>query len=137
MNSLNRGQDGKRNDRFDDVIRVQAQGNGGQSSGSINLRIQGYVVEETNDDTRNLDFDMRMDTEYFFELTMRNSVVRLYELNNSGNRVRTLFTSVDIGDADENYFKAGSYLQTTRSNQFGSNDYGQISIRDISVSPND
>lgn len=131
------GQIHERNDRFDDVIRVQAQGDGGQSSGSINLRIQGYVVEETDDDTRNLDFDMRMDTEYFFELTMRNSVVRLYELNNSGNRVRTLFTSVDIGDADENYFKAGAYLQTTRENQFGSNDYGQISIRDISVTPND
>lgn len=131
------GQIHERNDSFDDVIRVQAQGDGGQSTGSINLRIQGYVVEETNDDTRNLDFDMSMDTEYYFELTMRNSVVTLYELNNNGNRARTLFTSVDIGDADENYFKAGAYLQTTRENQFGSNDYGQISIRDISVSPND
>ncbi len=131
------GQIHERSDRFDDVIRVQAQGSGGQSSGSINLRIQGYVVEETNDDTRNLDFDMKMDTEYYFELTMRRSVVRLYELNNSGNRVRTLFTSVNVGDADENYFKAGAYLQTTRENHFGSNDYGQISIRDIEVSPND
>ena len=77
---------------------------------------------------------MSMDTEYYFELTMRNSVVRLYELNNSGNRVRTLYTSQNVGDADQNYFKAGSYLQSTRSSHAGSNVYGQVAIRSLSVS---
>ena len=78
-----------------------------------------------------------MDTEYYFELTMRKSVVRLYELNNSGNRVRTLFTSDNVGDADENYFKAGVYLQSTKSSHSKSNVFGQVAIRDLEVSPND
>jgi len=76
---------------------------------------------------------MNMDTEYYFELTLQNSVVRLYELNNSGSRVRTLFTSVNLGDVDENYFKAGSYLQSTRSSHASSNVFGQVAIKDLSV----
>ena len=100
------------------------------------MRILGYVTEELEGSGRSINFDMRMDTEYYFELTMRNSVVRLYELNNSGSRTRTLYTSDDIGDADENYFKAGAYLQSTRSSHADSNVYGQVSIRNISVSPN-
>ena len=131
------GQIHERDDDFDDVVRVQAQGNGGQRSGSINLRLQGYAVEETSDETRNLDFDMEMDTEYYFELTMRRSEITLYELNNNGTRNRLLWRSVDLGDVDENYFKCGSYLQTTQSSHADSDDFGEISIRDLEVSPND
>ena len=127
----------ERDDDFDDVIRVQAQGSGGQRSGSINLRIQGYAVEETSDRTRNLDFDFEMDREFYFELTMRRSVARLYELNNDGSRRRELFESVNLGDVDNNYFKCGSYLQTTQSSHRDSDDFGQIAIRDLEVSPND
>ena len=131
------GQIHERDDDFDDVVRVQAQGNGGQRSGSINLRLQGYAVEETSDETRNLDFDMEMDTEYYFELTMRRSEITLYELNNNGTRNRLLWRSVDLGDVDNNYFKCGSYLQTTQSSHRDSDDFGEISIRDLEVSPND
>ena len=131
------GQIHERDDDFDDVVRVQAQGNGGQRSGSINLRLQGYAVEETSDDTRNLDFDFEMDREYYFELTMRDSRARLYELRDNGTRNELLWTSVDLGDVDENYFKCGSYLQTTQSSHRDSDDFGQIAIRDLEVSPND
>lgn len=131
------GQIHERDDNFDDIIRVQVEGNGGQNSGSVDLRILGYVTEEIEGSGRTINFDMNMDTEYYFELTMKNSVVRLYELNNSGNRVRTLFTSVNLGDTDENYFKAGCYLQSTNSSHYGSNTYGQVAIRDLEVSPND
>jgi len=131
------GQIHERDDDFDDIIRVQVQGNGGQNSGDVDLRILGYVTEELGSGGITVDFDMNMDTEYYFELTMRNSVVRLYELNNSGNRVRTLYTSPNVGDADENYFKAGCYLQSTSSSHDDSNVYGQVAIKDISVSPND
>ncbi|MDH7445801.1 RICIN domain-containing protein [Aquimarina sp. 2201CG14-23] len=127
------GQIHERNDSYDDVIRVQVQGSNGQNSGGVDLRILGYVTEEIEGQGRTINFDMNMDTEYYFELTMRNSVVRLYELNNSGSRVRTLFTSVDIGDADENYFKAGAYLQSTSSSHSSSNVYGQVAIKDLSV----
>ena len=131
------GQIHERDDRFDDIIRVQVEGDEGQNSGDVTLRILGYVTEELEGSGRSINFDMRMDTEYYFELTMRNSVVRLYNLNNSGNRIRTLYTSDNVGNADQNYFKAGCYLQSTRSSHADSNVYGQVSIRDISVSPND
>jgi len=129
------GQIHERDDIFDDVIRVQVQGDAGQNSGNIDLRILGYVTEEIEGSGRTINFDMRLDTEYYFELTMKNGIVTLYNLNNNGNRSQTLFTSVDIGNADENYFKAGCYLQSTRSSHSGSNVYGQVLIKDLSVNP--
>jgi len=68
---------------------------------------------------------------------MKNGVVKLYMLNNSGNRVDTLFTSKDVGKADENYFKAGCYLQSTSSSHKGSNVYGQVLIKDLSLKIDD
>ena len=78
-----------------------------------------------------------MDTEYYFELITRISIVKLHELNHTVDRVRTLFTSFNVRDADEKYFNTDAYSQTTRSNQFGPDDYGQIWVKDITVSPND
>lgn len=129
------GQIHERDDKFDDVIRVQVQGNSGQNSGNVDLRILGYVTEEIEGSGKTIDFDMKMDTEYYFELAMKNGVVSLYNLNNSGNRTRTLFRSVDIGNADENYFKAGCYLQSTSSSDKNSNVYGQVLIKNLRVSP--
>jgi hypothetical protein len=125
----------ERNDTYDDVIRVQVQGNSGQNSGSVDLRILGYVTEEITGSGQTVNFNMNMDTEYYFELTMKNGVVKLYNLNNSGNRTQTLFQSEDIGNADENYFKAGCYLQSTSSSHSGSNVYGQVLIKNLSVNP--
>ncbi|GAA3511408.1 hypothetical protein GCM10022393_26480 [Aquimarina addita] len=129
------GQIHERDDSYDDVIRVQVQGNSGQNSGSIDLRILGYVTEEIEGQGRTIDFNMQMDTEYYFELAMTNGVVSLYNLNSSGNRTQTLFRSVDIGNANENYFKAGCYLQSTSSSHSGSSVYGQVLIKDLTVSP--
>ncbi|WP_299252144.1 RICIN domain-containing protein [uncultured Aquimarina sp.] len=130
------GQIHERDDSYDDVIRVQVQGSSGQNSGSVDLRILGYVTEEIEGSGRTIDFNMQMDTEYYFELTMSNGVVRLYNLNNSGNRIAELFESVDIGNANENYFKAGCYLQSTSSSHESSNVYGQVLIKNLQVSPN-
>lgn len=129
------GQIHEKSDFYDDVIRVQVQGSSGQNSGSVDLRILGYVTEEIEGSGRTINFNMSLDTEYYFELTMKNGVVKLYNLNNSGNRIQTLFTSVDIGNADENYFKAGCYLQSTSSSHSSSNVYGQVLIKDLTVSP--
>jgi len=129
------GQIHERDDSYDDVIRVQVQGDAGQNSGAVDLRILGYVTEEIEGSGRTIDFNMQMDTEYYFELTMQNGVVKLYNLNNSGSRIQTLFTSVDIGNANENYFKAGCYLQSTSSSHDSSNVYGQVLIKDLTVSP--
>lgn len=129
------GQIHEKDDSYDDVIRVQVEGSSGQNSGSVTLRILGYVTEEIEGSGRSINFNMNMDTEYYFELTMKNGVVTLYNLNNSGNRTSTLFQSVDIGNANENYFKAGCYLQSTSSSHHGSNVYGQVLIKDLVVSP--
>ncbi|WP_299896045.1 polysaccharide lyase family 7 protein [uncultured Aquimarina sp.] len=130
------GQIHERDDFYDDVIRVQVQGDAGQSSGEVDLRILGYVTEKVEDrEGRTIDFDMRLDTEYYFELTMSNGVVTLYNLDNNGNRIEELFQSIDIGNANENYFKAGCYLQSTSSSHDGSSDYGQVLVKDLLVSP--
>ncbi|WP_299241183.1 RICIN domain-containing protein [uncultured Aquimarina sp.] len=129
------GQIHERDDFYDDVIRVQVQGSSGQNSGSVDLRILGYVTEEIEGSGRTINFNMQMDTEYYFELAMKNGVVSLYNLNNSGNRTSTLFRSVDIGNANENYFKAGCYLQSTSSSHESSNVYGQVLIKNLQVSP--
>ncbi len=129
------GQIHERDDFYDDVIRVQVQGSSGQNSGSVDLRILGYVTEEIEGSGRTINFNMNMDTEYYFELTMQNGVVKLYNLNNSGNRIQTLFESVDIGNANENYFKAGCYLQSTSSSHASSSVYGQVLIKNLTVSP--
>lgn len=129
------GQIHERNSSYDDVIRVQVQGNSGQNSGSVDLRILGYVTEEIEGQGRTINFNMSMDTEYYFELAMKNGVVSLYNLNSSGGRSSTLFRSVDIGNADENYFKAGCYLQSTSSSHHSSSTYGQVLIKDLTVNP--
>ncbi|MGY3794483.1 polysaccharide lyase family 7 protein [uncultured Aquimarina sp.] len=130
------GQIHERDDFYDDVIRVQVQGDAGQSSGEVDLRILGYVTEKVEDrEGRTIDFDMRLDIEYYFELTMSNGVVTLYNLDNNGNRIEELFQSIDIGNANENYFKAGCYLQSTSSSHDGSSDYGQVLVKDLLVSP--
>ena len=129
------GQIHERSDFYDDLIRVQVQGSSGQNSGSVTLRILGYVTEELLGSGQSINFNMQMDTEYYFELTMQNGVVRLYNLNNSGSRIQTLFTSQDVGNADENYFKAGCYLQSTSSSHASSSVYGQVLIKDLTVSP--
>ena len=117
---------------FDDVIRVQVEGDGGQNRGDVTLRILGYVTEELEGGGRSIDFDMRMDAAYSFELTMRNRVVTLYSTNSSGRRLRTLYTSGRV-NSRENYFKTGCYLQSTQSSHSDSNVYGQVRIKNLSV----
>ncbi|MFK7834205.1 MAG: polysaccharide lyase family 7 protein [Winogradskyella sp.] len=124
-------------DVYDDIIRVQVQGSSGQSSGSVDLRILGYVAEDLLGSGQTVNFDMELDTEYYFELTMQNGVVRLHNLNDSGNRIATLFVSQNVGNADNNYFKAGCYLQSTSNSHFSSDVYGQVLIKDLVVNPDD
>lgn len=119
---------------FDDVIRVQVQGNSGQNSGEVDLRINGYVSEELLGGGVTIsNFTFNMDTEYYFELTMKNKIVKLYSLNANGSRNSTLFTSGSV-NSDGNYFKAGCYLQSTRSSHSSSSVYGLVGIKALTVS---
>lgn len=119
---------------YDDVIRVQVQGTNGQSTGSVTLRILGYATETLLGSGQSVPgFIFNLNTEYFFELTMQNQIVKLYALDASGTRISTLFTSGAV-NSNSNYFKAGNYSQSTVSSDFGSSTFGLVGISFLSVS---
>ncbi len=125
------GQIHDKTDFFDDVIRVQCQGSANQTSGSVKLRINGYVTEALEGGGKTVG-NFNLGEELYFELTYQNSVVKLYELNNNGGRVRTIFTSQRAA-AKQNYFKAGSYLQSMKGKSYKSSDYGSVAIQKLEV----
>ena len=119
---------------YDDVIRVQVQGTAGQTSGTVTLRILGYATEVLLGSGQSISgFTFNMNTEYYFELTMQNQIVKLYALDANGARTSTLFTSGAV-NSNSNYFKAGNYSQSTVSGDFGSSLYGLVGISYLSVS---
>ncbi len=126
------GQIHDKTDKFDDVIRVQCQGDPFQTSGEITLRINGYVTEVLEGGGKSVG-TIRMGEELYYELTYQNSIVKLYELNSSGNRVKTIYTSKKAS-AKENYFKAGCYLQSVKGKKAqGSKDFGLVGIKELKV----
>jgi len=127
------GQIHDKTDKFDDVIRIQCQGSGGQTSGSIRMRINGYVTEVLEGGGKTVG-EFNMGEEMYLECTYQNSIVKLYELNSSGNRVKTIYTSGRVA-AKENYFKAGAYLQSVKGKKARDiNDFGLVGIKEIRVS---
>ncbi|GAA4278392.1 polysaccharide lyase family 7 protein [Aquimarina mytili] len=125
------GQIHDKTDKFDDVIRVQCQGNANQTSGSVKMRINGYVTEELEGGGKTVG-NFNLGEEMYLELTYQNSIVKLYELNSSGNRIKTIFTSKKAS-AKQNYFKAGSYLQSMKGKSYKSSDYGRVAIQQLDV----
>lgn len=126
------GQIHDKTDTFDDVIRVQCQGDPYQDSGDVKLRINGYVTEVLEGGGKTVG-NITLGQELYYELTYQNSIVKLYELDTSGNRLRTIYTSKSV-PAKENYFKAGCYLQSVKGKQAtGSNDFGLVGIKELKV----
>ncbi len=118
--------------KFDDVIRVQCQGKGGQTSGKISMRINGYVTEVLEGGGKTVG-SFNIEEEMYLELTYKNSIVKLYELNNNGVRIKTIFTSKKAA-AKENYFKAGAYLQSVKGKKAKNiNDFGLVGIKEIKI----
>ena len=125
------GQIHDKTDKFDDVIRVQCQGSANQTSGSVKMRINGYVTEVLEGGGKTVG-NFNLGEEMYLELTYKNSIVKLYELDNSGNRVHTIYTSKSVA-AKENYFKAGNYLQSMKGKSYKSSDYGRVGINKLEV----
>ncbi len=125
------GQIHDKTDKFDDVIRVQCQGSGNQTSGTVKMRINGYVTEVLEGGGKTVG-EFNIGEELYLELTYKNKIVKLYELNNSGNRIRTIYTSKSVS-AKENYFKAGNYLQSMKGKSYKSSDYGRVAIQKLEV----
>ncbi len=125
------GQIHDKTDTFDDVIRVQCQGSANQTSGSVKMRINGYVTEVLEGGGKTVG-NFNLGEEMYLELTYQNKIVKLYELNSSGNRIRTIYTSKSVS-AKQNYFKAGNYLQSMKGKSYKSSDYGRVAIQKLDV----
>lgn len=125
------GQIHDKTDKFDDVIRVQCQGKANQTSGSVKMRINGYVTEVLEGGGKTVG-NFNLGEEMYLELTYKNSIVKLYRLDNNGNRVSTIFTSKKAS-AKQNYFKAGNYLQSMKGKSYKSSDYGRVGIQKLEV----
>lgn len=126
------GQIHDKTDFFDDVIRVQFEGSPNQTSGSVRMKIMGWVTEENGD--KKGDFvgsGWQIGKEMNLELTFGNKKVVLNRINSNGSR--TQLYSFSGVNAKENYFKAGTYLQSVKGKSFSNSDYGVVAIRSLSV----
>lgn len=127
------GQIHDKTDFYDDVIRVQFEGSPNQTSGSVKMKIMGWVTEKNGD--RKGDFvgsGWQVGQEMNLELTFGNKKVVLNRINSNGSRSQLY--SFNGANAKQNYFKAGSYLQSVKGKSFSNNDYGVVAIKSLSVS---
>ncbi len=128
------GQIHDKTDKFDDVIRVQFQGQAFQTSGNAKMKINGYVTEELGDKKSDDVGSFPLGQEIYLELTYQNSRVELWLLNGNGSRNRRIYRSPNVS-AKENYFKAGAYLQSVKGKPFtNTSNFGSVSIRSLEVS---
>jgi len=110
----------------DDTIRVQFIGDENQSSGSVKLKISGYITEEQGGSVT-LDTDYYLDTEYDFRITMEEGYISVH-IDGSEVFGRQLDTS-----GDTSYFKVGNYLQSVKGASY-TGSYGLVGIKNLSVS---
>ncbi|NLR94326.1 polysaccharide lyase family 7 protein [Flammeovirga agarivorans] len=117
---------------YDDVIRVQFEGNPNQSSGSARMKIMGWVTEENGDKSGDfIDGNWALDQEMHLELIFENSNVVLYSISSSGSR--TEIYRFNGCNSDSNYFKAGNYMQSMKGKSLDTSDYGLVSISYLKV----
>lgn len=120
--------------KYDDMIRVQVEGNANQTSGSVSIKINGWVTEDNGDESSDNVGSYTLGTTMNLELTMQNGVIQLkrngstiYTYNGSGSN------SVSANSTG-NYFKAGNYLQSVKQiNTYNSNDYGVVGISNLDI----
>ncbi|OHX64089.1 polysaccharide lyase family 7 protein [Flammeovirga pacifica] len=118
-------------DSYDDVIRVQFEGDPSQSSGAVRLKIMGWVTEENDDKSGDfIDGNWALDQEMHLELIFENSNVVLYSISGSS---RTEIYRFNGCNSDSNYFKAGNYMQSMKGKSLDTSDYGLVSISYLNI----
>ncbi|NME69281.1 polysaccharide lyase family 7 protein [Flammeovirga aprica] len=118
-------------DSYDDVIRVQFQGDKNQGEGDVRLKIMGWVTEENGDFSGDfIDGDWALDTVYRFRLIFENENLILYSIVNE--EPIEIYRFEGCGST-ENYFKAGLYMQSMQNKPYNLEDYGQVSMSYLSV----
>lgn len=118
-------------DTYDDVIRVQFQGNKNQGEGEVRLKVMGWVTEENGDKEGDfLDGDWQLDQVYRLQLIFENENLILYEIKEEKKIEIYRFEGCN---SSKNYFKAGLYMQSMQNKTFDLKDYGQVSMSYLSV----
>ncbi|KXX72135.1 polysaccharide lyase family 7 protein [Flammeovirga sp. SJP92] len=119
-------------DSYDDVIRVQFQGDKNQSEGDVRLKIMGWVTEENDDNEGDfIDGDWALNAIYRFRLIFENENLILYTIQEG--KEKEIYRFEGCGST-ENYFKAGLYMQSMQNKPFSLEDYGQVEMSYLSVS---
>ncbi|MBU3028281.1 polysaccharide lyase family 7 protein [Zobellia galactanivorans] len=112
----------------DDVVRVQFIGEENQSSGSVKLKISGYVTEEQGGSQTFSGYSL--DTTYNCKLVYSGGYVELFMNGSSVFRKK-----MEVDDLSENYFKVGNYLQSVKGASY-TGSYGLVRIKNLSVTHN-
>ena len=112
----------------DDTIRVQFEGSAGQSSGSVKMKISGYITEDQGGGSETID-GFSLDTSYDMQLRFINDRLSIVV---NGNEVfgRTLNTA-----GNGSYFKIGNYLQSVQNAPY-TGSFGLVGFKNLTVTHN-
>lgn len=111
----------------DDIIRVQFYGTAGQSSGNVKLKISGYITEDVLGSSVFIDNGYQLDKEYTMKLQYNSDdYVKLY-VNGS-----IVFSQKMDTDKDENYFKVGNYVQSSKNTDYDGS-YCLVAVKNLSI----
>lgn len=114
-------------DSVDDVIRVQFYGEPGQTSGDVRLKIGGYIAEDVLGGSVFVDNGYKLDTEYTFKIEYNSDdYVTVYC---DGDKIFS--EKMDV-DKDENYFKVGNYVQSSKGASYDGS-YCLVAIKDLTI----
>lgn len=109
----------------DDIIRVQFLGTANQKTGSVKLKISGYITEKVLGGSKTYT-GYSLGTEYTFTIKYTASTVYLY------NGSTLVFSQKMNTSTDGNYFKVGNYLQSVKGMSYDGS-FGLVAIKDLSV----
>lgn len=121
------GPSGTNNDGVDvdDTIRIQFDGDRGQTNGEVSLKISGYITEEQGGGSESID-GFALNTSYDMQLRFINDRISLVV---DGIEV---FGRVMDTSGDGSYFKIGSYLQSVQNGSFD-DSFGLVGIKNLEV----
>lgn len=109
----------------DDIIRCQFYGTANQSTGTVKLKISGYITETVLGESKTYT-GYNLGSTYTFTLKYYGSTVYLY------NGSTLVFSQKMNTSCDSNYFKVGDYLQSVQSQSYDGS-YGLVGIKNLSV----
>lgn len=112
----------------DDIIRVQFDGLANQSTGSVKLKISGYITEKVLGGSKSFT-GYSLGTTYTFTIKYTGGKVYLY------NGSALVFSQAMNTSTEGNYFKVGNYLQSVKGQSYDGS-FGLVAIKNLSVTHN-